>query len=613
MRISNLYSLTAFLLLSANFLCAQSPYDDEVCLDKTVRQLRNEEAKKKLVFGLTQTLKGFSYLSYSDRTVDRITSGKEVFEPYAHMLIRKIEIKVIEPYGVSIEQPTNNRFTRFQKFANRSQIKTKLWVVENDLLFKEGERVNPLLFADTERNLWERGTFKDLKIFMLPVEGSYDLVDVLVMVQDRWSWNLTTSVAYNKVQAGVQFKNFLGIPQSVSTYVSLNFRKDNLYSVYGDYLYENIKRSQINASVGYMYDNFTKGGYIKIKRDFFSANSKWAGHIKSEIFRESSAAPNSLAAAIPTNIFYNKQDVWLAASINPKFKDPRFELMRFIVSSRMYRKDYMSRPFQRSNDRSLNFLNRFYFLGSIGFANWDYYVDHNVFYLGQAEYLNKGLNGAIILGFDKDEELDKRFYSGAELNYGKSVKKFGYFNTKIAYGGFTKKNTYQQILLQFNTKFYSAPVQLGPKFFMRQFISVSTNVGFNRPIGKELVVNSGNGMRGVFVDYIRGTRNYVFNFETTVYPNFKILGFNSCAFAFADIAVVQQNSLRDYWLTQAYGVGIRLRNLSMGIGFFEISFAYYPNLRVPNMKPYRFLGDFVNNRAIGQDNLFEPNILSTDR
>ncbi len=601
------------LILCVCIIHAQSPYDDEVCLDKTVKQIRNEEIKKRVVFGLTQTLKGFSYLSYSDRTVDRITSGKDVFEPYANMLIRKVEITVLKPYGVSIEQPTATQFTKFQKFANKSQIKTKLWVVENDLLFKAGDRVNPLLFADTERNLWERSTFKDLKIFVIPVEGSYDLVDVLVMVQDRWSWNITTSVAFNKVQAGVQFKNFLGIPQSISSYVSLNFRKDNLYTVHGDYLYENIKRTQIDVNVGYMYDNFTKGGFLKIKRDFFSSKSKWAGHFKAEIFRESSLAPNFLAAAIPTNVFYNTQDIWLATSINPKFKDPRFELMRFIVSSRIYRKDYLSRPFQRSSDRSLNFLNRFYFLGSIGFANWDYYVDHNVFYLGQAEYLNKGLNGAVILGFDRDEELQKRFYSGAELTYGKNIKRLGYINTKIGYGGFTKKNSYQQVLLQFNTKFFSDPIPLGSKFFMRQFISASANVGFNRPIGKELVVNSTTGIRGVFVDYIRGTRNYVFNFETTVYPNFKILGFNSCAFVFADIAVVQQNSIRDYWLTQAYGVGIRLRNLSMGIGFFEISFAYYPNLRVPNMKPFRFLGDFKNNREILQDNLFEPDILSTDR
>ena len=118
------------------------------------------------------------------------------FEPYRGKIIRNIDIKVIDPYGITIEKPQNEHYNKFQKFANRIQIKTKDWVVRNDLLFKTGERVNPVLFSDTEKNLWERSTFKDLKIFMLPVEGSDELTDVVVMVQDMWSWSLNTSLEY---------------------------------------------------------------------------------------------------------------------------------------------------------------------------------------------------------------------------------------------------------------------------------------------------------------------------------------------------------------------------------------------------------------------------------
>ena len=333
----------ALCIFCAEYSRAQSPYDDEVCLDKTVKQLKQEEQKKKLLVGVNKALIGFSYLNYSDRTVDRISLGREVYEPYANKIVRSIFVKVIDPYGVSIEQPMATKFTKFQKFANRVQMKTKDWVVRNDLLFKEGEPVNPLLFADTEKNLWERGTFKDLKIFMLPVEGSDQLIDVLVMVQDRWSWSINTSIAYNKVQAGVQFKNFLGLPQSISNYVSLNFRKDNLYSVYGNYLYENIKRSQIDAQVKYIYDNFTKGGEVKITRKFFSANSKWAGHIKAGVYQESRSLPNPLAPSIPTNVFYNEEDVWLATAIKiPGKISSKFDLLRCILSARMYRIDYIN-------------------------------------------------------------------------------------------------------------------------------------------------------------------------------------------------------------------------------------------------------------------------------
>src|ERR1043165_4321818 len=289
------YSLPAFVisLLSVVVCYAQTPFDDEVCLEKTVKQLKRQEQKKKLMKGLDKTLIYISYLSYKDRSVDRPLTGIAEFEPYRDKIIRNVDVKVISPYGVSIEKPNTDHFTKFQKFANRIQIRTKDWVVRNDLLFKHGDRVVPVLFSDTEKNLWERNTFKDVKIFMLPVEGSEDLVDVVVMVQDMWSWSLNSSLEYNKVAGGIQFKNFLGMPQSISAWVSANYRKDNPWSVYGSYQYENIRRSHVDAKVSFIYDNFTKGGKVSIKRDFFSANSRWAGHLKGGLYRESAAVPNS--------------------------------------------------------------------------------------------------------------------------------------------------------------------------------------------------------------------------------------------------------------------------------------------------------------------------------
>ena len=189
-------------MLTDGALFAQSPYDDEVCLDKTVKQLKQEEEKKKLMKGLDKTLIYISYLSYKDRSVDRPLMGIAEYEPYRGKIIRNIDIKVIDPYGVSIERPQNDHYNKFQKFANRIQIKTKDWVVRNDLLFKHGDRVVPVLFADTEKNLWQRNTFKDLKIFMVPVDGSEELIDVVVIVQDMWSWSLNTSLEYNKIAGG---------------------------------------------------------------------------------------------------------------------------------------------------------------------------------------------------------------------------------------------------------------------------------------------------------------------------------------------------------------------------------------------------------------------------
>src|ERR1700704_6199107 len=122
------FSFSIICMLAMTLSFAQSPYDDEVCLDKTVKQLKHQEQKKKLMKGLDRTLIYISYLSYKDRSVDRPLNGISEFEPYRGKIIRNIEIKVIDPYGVSIEHPNNDHYSKFQKFANRIQIKTKDWV-----------------------------------------------------------------------------------------------------------------------------------------------------------------------------------------------------------------------------------------------------------------------------------------------------------------------------------------------------------------------------------------------------------------------------------------------------------------------------------------------------
>src|SRR5579862_6968693 len=146
-------------VLGTTVLKAQLPYDDEVCPDKSPRKLKHEEQKKKLLNGLNKTLIYISYASYSDRTVDRPLTGPDEFETYKGKTIRDVDITVLDPYGVTIDKPHTDHLTHFQKFADKMQIKTKEWVVRNDLLFKSGDKVSPILFADTERNLWDRGTF----------------------------------------------------------------------------------------------------------------------------------------------------------------------------------------------------------------------------------------------------------------------------------------------------------------------------------------------------------------------------------------------------------------------------------------------------------------------
>ena len=212
---------------------------------------------------------------------------------------------------------------------------------------------------------------------------------------------------------------------SVSQKVSFNFRKDDPYTINGGFEYDNIKRTHIDVYTDYSYDNLSRGAELTLARKFFSANAMWAGRLDGGINRQFASVPNPLEAAIPTNVMYNWQDAWLAESFKfPSSFGDKTDLMRLILSARAYRQDYMMRPYKVSPDGSQLFLDHSYYLGSIGFANWNYYVDHSVYSLGNAEYFSKGFNAAIMAGLDQDEELGNRMYLGIQMNYGKYIKNF---------------------------------------------------------------------------------------------------------------------------------------------------------------------------------------------
>jgi len=187
-------SLLLLLCLVSCLRCSCQECTDEDCSDE--RPHLQVPLKDKIVKGLNKALVYISYLNYSDRTTDRVFTGPAEFEPYKGKIIRKIEIKILDPFGVTLENTVAGHYTRFQKFANSIQFKTREWAVKNELLFRAGERVVPIQFADTEKNLWQGGTFKDLKIYVVPVDDDEDKVDVLMVLQDRWSWSISTGMSF---------------------------------------------------------------------------------------------------------------------------------------------------------------------------------------------------------------------------------------------------------------------------------------------------------------------------------------------------------------------------------------------------------------------------------
>jgi hypothetical protein len=120
--------------------------------------------------------------------------------------IRSIQIQVREIF----DEPDLNPFYRT---ANNLKVNTRMEVVRQELLFKEGDAFDPFLVKESERNLRSLGFLRQVEIVPTAVEG--DSVDMRVTVQDTWTFipqlGFSSGTGRNTMSAGAAENNLLGL------------------------------------------------------------------------------------------------------------------------------------------------------------------------------------------------------------------------------------------------------------------------------------------------------------------------------------------------------------------------------------------------------------------
>jgi hypothetical protein len=564
---------------------------------------------KKAIAAFDKTVGILWYTQYNDRKIDRPLEGPLTFEPFKGKRIHTIRIEIIYPFGTDLDNMSKSKLNRFQAFANKVQFKTKPWVIQNELLFAEGDALDPNALADTERNLWVKNVYKDIKFDIQETDDGQ--VDIVVYVRDRWNWSLSSDIDFRHFTTGPEFNNMFGFPQAFSVAVSLNYRLDNLYTINAFYRYSNIVATHIDATITSRFDNLKRGAELTVSRAFFSGQAQWGGRVILNFYdeREIITSPGGAAVVAPNKVNY--QDFWIAKTFQlPGVLGDRHPQFKLIAASRLVRNAYTMRPYLRNADHTISFLNQTYILGAVGFAQWDYYVDHNVYTLVRAEYFPKGLSAAVIGGFQDDEELHRRLYIGAAVQYGYYFPRAGYLISQFKYGGFSVDKRYEQVLIDFQNSFYTIHQRLG-KYSFRHIINLNARWGANRPAGRELIIDNFTGLRGFYSNLLRGSSTYALDYEVDFFAPRKILGFTSSMFLFADLAIIQQ-SINENKYQPGVGAGFRFRNVNLGFDFIQLMVAYYPALNLAAQPSYNLLGSSRNDRNPLNRNLFEPTILSVD-
>lgn len=501
----------------------------------------------------------------------------EYYRSFEKKIIGSITIKSLDVFGPELDDTTKTTNIWMEKMANRLHSKSNLYAIRKNLWIREGQVLDPNLIMDNERLLRSLPYLKDVRIFIEPRKFNDDLVDILILTKDVFSFGLSGGIdAINNGEIGVYDKNILGIGHEIRTTLVGHTALTPHVGVDAFYAINNVKGNFVNFSAGYTNTYLRNGFFITLERDFLRPQSVYAGGLSAlRSFRADRANLND-NATIEYPLDLVLLDGWYGRKINLGINpdDRRFQTT---LAGRVRYTHFYDRP---SPDIKSNqyFSNSTLYLGSISFSQRSYVRDHLVYSYGLTEDIPKGYLHELVIGFDNNE-FGNRWYSHLFLSTGNIFKnKPFYLYTSLGVGSYWRHRYIEPGMVDFKLNFIS-PLFNICNLQARQFVKLNYTLGINRFEIENLLLRNGSGIRGFGSRIEKGKQRLTLNVENVLFQKRSILNFQSALFSFFDIGIVgpEGKSIfkQDYFA--GIGVGLRIRNENLIFKTIQLRLAFYPN------------------------------------
>lgn len=533
------------------------------------------------------------------------------FAPYEDKIIGKITIQQLDIFGPSVND-TTRRGNRFERFASKNfHHNTRERVIRNSfLLFREGDKLNPQVFKDTERLLRANPIIHDARILVSERKGSEWLVDVLIIVQDVWSVNFDIGVGSPKdFRIGLEERNFQGNGHSLLYKVA--WRKDDPYQQLGGrsiYTVPYIGKTFITGQLSAIYERDLKQFSVRLSRPFLTVDIKNAGAIelgyyKIREYKRLGIDVKDKELVYQTGYYYS--DVWYGRAFKFRNFSPN---ERFVVAARRSSYEYRTRPEVRADTNKL-YWNRTIILGSVGYSNRFYKRDILVYGFGRTEDVPTGNLLSFTFGREQTE-FGARNYSGIQYAHGTYLAKDkGYFYYLAHAGTYLKGKEAQQGTIGVQANYFSPLMKLG-RAQTRHFINMGFTYGINRDPLDYLNISGQDGILGINSNSLIGDKRLTIGFESVLFSKKSLIGFRIAYFTFANFGLVSLHDklLFSSTLYQGYGVGMRFRNENLTFKTFQIRVGYYPN--IPNISSnFRFAFDGIQPLRLRDFDISAPSVI----
>ena len=503
------------------------------------------------------------------------TERVDPFRKYKGLVVRRIEVQTLDPFGYSVDDTALAPVNRLQGWGNRLHRKTRVRIVRNLLLVKTRQPLDPVAVSESERILRATPFVNDARILVQPV--AKDSVDLLVLVHDKWSIDVDGEADLSSASARIRERNFLGLGQRVEQRVGYVAGEQELHFSGAHEVY-NIRKSRISSYVHYSLDPDGDDFGFSFQRPFYSPLAKWAaGFTWGQAWSKYKVtdAEGQVLAAYPLSPA--SLDLWTGRSFRlGDGSEPGSSNSNFVLAARYGQTRYATRP-PDAVDLSGAFRNNSLFLVSTGLSIRQYYKERYLFRFGNSEDVPEGLLLSFTTGVEKRELTVNRPYLGAEVSRGRNYGGFGYLSADLAYGTFFQTGdlvdgTFTMRLL------YFTDLRTWGLWHFRQFLRFNATYGVNKPGYVSLDLN-GSQLYG-FTSERTGTHKELFRSETVFYAPWSWLGFRVAPVLLAGFGTIggEADPVFSGRINTAFSLGLLVRNENLLVNTFEVSVGYYPYL-----------------------------------
>ncbi|RNI29857.1 hypothetical protein EFA69_10000 [Rufibacter immobilis] len=500
-------------------------------------------------------------------------------EQHNYKVVRSIYFKRLDAFGYSINDTLAVPDNGLERLGNALHMRTKQGLLRNQILFKEGDLLEPLDLSESERLLRQTDYLLDARVFVNDSTSTKDSVDIVIITKDVFSINASGSASTSGTRLALRDINFMGVGHQIRTNYRFGLSDPQPWQFEGSYFIQNISHSFISAELIYQNTYYYKQQSIGFRRDFFATNTKYAGGAQAawyqtrqpDYYQDGVPLPDEEIVHVPLD--YNIQDFWIGRAFRLKSYDLAQENPgRFITAAR-----FMNIKYTQGGGPTLQSA-RLY-LSAFGYSFRKYYKDQYLFGFGRTEDIPAGNLLAVTTGFE-DGAFKNRMYLGLKGAFAKYRPDFGYLYGGIEYGSYRNKSAWEQGVFM-SEALYFTPLYRLRNWRWRHFLWHRTALGIRRPDLFALDIDQEDGIRGFRSSSVRGYRKFVLNYETNLFTPLTLLGFRLAIVGFADAAWLTSTENKSPLKEKPYtgfGLGLRFRNEYLTFNTIQILLGYYPRL-----------------------------------